>query len=189
MDAFPTPHLETERLVLTWPTLKQIQGFYDAIIGTNMFDTILWEGPERIDDLVDWWEENRKRDPNDSELTLSLAMIEKSSGKCVGGMGLAPKQEEPITVTISYTIAPVFQGKGYATESVRGLVEEAFTHRGVQRIRGPVFIGNEASKRVLEKAGFQLTGITPNALEKRGVSIDLWELSVTRKSWEEQSQG
>ena len=189
MDAFPTPHLETESLVLTHPTLEQIQGFYDAIIGTNMFDTILWEGPEQVDDLVEWWEENRKRDPDDTELMLSLAMIEKSSGKCVGGMGLGPKAEETTTVTISYTIAPVFQGKGYATEAVQGLVDEAFTHRGVQRIRGPVFVGNEASRRVLEKAGFQLTGITPNALGKRGVSIDLWELSLTRKSWEEQSQG
>ena len=189
MGAYPTPHHETERLHLTWPTLEQIQGFYDAIIGTNMFDTILWEGPEQVDDLVEWWEGNRKRDPDNPRLMLSLAMIEKSSGKCVGGIGLRPKEEEPTTVTISYTIAPVFQGKGYATEAVQGLVDEAFNHRGVQRILGPVFVGNKGSKRVLEKAGFQLDGITPNALEKRGVSIDLWELSLTRKSWEEQSQG
>ena len=39
------PLIETERLLLTWPTPEQIDGYYDSIIGTNIFDTIFWDGP------------------------------------------------------------------------------------------------------------------------------------------------
>ena len=103
---------------------------------------------------------------------------------CIGGAGLNPKVEEPATVTISYTMAPMAQGRGYATEAVQRLVDEAFTRRGVEHILGPVFVGNGASRRVLEKVGFQLDGITPDALVKRGVSIDMWNLSLGKERWE-----
>ncbi len=185
MGSWEPPRLQTARLILTWPTETQIEGFYDAIIGTDMFDTIVWDGPGGVEDLHAWWAGNREIDPTDLVLRFSVAMIEKSSGVCVGGAGLNPKAEDPTTVTIAYTIAPMAQGKGYATETVQGLVDEAFIHRGVQRILGPVFVGNGDSRRVLEKAGFQFDGITPNALVKRGVSIDLWNLSQARESWEE----
>ncbi len=185
MGFWEPPCLETARLILTWPTETQIEGFYDDIIGTDMFDTIVWDGPGCVEDLHAWWAGNRAIDPADPALPFSVAMIEKRSGVCVGGAGLSPKAEDPTTVTVSYTIAPMAQGRGFATETVQGLVDEAFTHRGVQRILGPVFVGNGASRRVLEKAGFQFDGTTPNALAKRGVSIDLWNLSLARESWEE----
>ena len=188
MSSFASPVLCTERLTLTWPTPDQIQGFYDAIIGTRMFDTILWEGPDSVGDLLEWWEGNRRRDPADPTVRLSLAIVEKHSGMCIGGAGLNPKVEEPATVTISYTMAPLAQGRGYATEAVQRLVDEAFTRRGVERILGPVFVGNGASRRVLEKVGFQLDGITPDALVKRSVSIDLWNLSLEKERWEASAQ-
>ena len=184
MPSFTSPVLYTERLTLTWPTRDQIQGFFDAITGTRMFDTILWEGPDCVGDLLEWWEVNRRRDPADPTVRLSLAVVEKHSGMCIGGAGLNPKADEPTTATISYTMAPKAQGRGYATETVLRLVDEAFTRRGVERILGPVFVGNGASRRVLEKAGFQLDGITPDALVKRGVSIDLWNLSLEKERWE-----
>ena len=184
MSLFVPPHLETPRLLLTWPTEEQVQGFYDAIVGTDMFDTILWDGPERVSELLEWWEQNRQRDPEDSTLLLSLAIIERATGLCVGSAALRPRAAEPTTVIISYTMAPMAQGKGYATEAVKRLVDQAFWHRGVQHILGPVFVGNVASRRVLEKAEFQLDGTTPGALMKRGVSIDLWNLSLSRSRWE-----
>ena len=184
MGSWEPPRLETARLILTWPTETQIEGFYDAIIGTDMFDTIVWDGPGGVEDLHAWWASNREMDPGDPALRFSVAMIEKSSSVCVGGAGLNPKADDPTTVTIAYTIAPMAQGKGYATETVLGLVDHAFTRRGAERILGPVFVGNGASRRVLEKAGFQFDGITPKALVKRGVSIDLWNLALAKQSWE-----
>ena len=58
------PRIETERLILTWPGSAQIDQYYDDIIGTNMFDTLYWDGPEDSSELHEYWEQNRKKDPH-----------------------------------------------------------------------------------------------------------------------------
>jgi RimJ/RimL family protein N-acetyltransferase len=61
-------------------------------------------------------------------------------------------------VEIAYGIAPEEQGKGYATEAAKALVELARTFPEVRVIRAHTLPDGAASKRVLEKCGFQHTG-------------------------------
>ena len=46
-------------------------------------------------------------------------------------------------------------GKGYATEGVRALIEAAFDALGIDRVRAETMTVNQASRRVLEKAGLR----------------------------------
>ena len=57
-----------------------------------------------------------------------------------------------------YWIAADERGKGYATEAATLLREYATTERRLRRLMARVFEGNEASKRVLEKIGFEQEG-------------------------------
>ena len=47
------PVIETQRLTLTWPDPEQIDGYYKAIQGTRIFDTIFWDGPADAQELHD----------------------------------------------------------------------------------------------------------------------------------------
>ncbi len=64
------------------------------------------------------------------------------------------------TVNIGYSVLPEFQGKGYATELVVGLVGWAVRQPGVARVLAETEWANPASVRVLEKAGFLHAGPT-----------------------------
>jgi RimJ/RimL family protein N-acetyltransferase len=81
-------------------------------------------------------------------------VIETATGLVVGGVGLfgAPRHGQ---TEIGYGIVPSRQGRGYATEAVATLVSLAFAHADVAIVANPD-PGNLASRRVLEKAGFQL---------------------------------
>ena len=182
--AFPTPTIETQRLVLTWPTADQTDGYYRDIIGSNIFDTILWNGPENPEELHSFWAVNRRRDPADYGLDLSLAVIEKSTGRYIGGVGLRPVNGNAAQIDLGYAFAPQAHGQGYATEAVGALVDDAFRHRGAERVFGGVFVGNFASRRVMEKNGFQLEGVHRRVVLKRGEWIDEWVLAITRPDWE-----
>lgn len=57
-------------------------------------------------------------------------------------------------VEIGYSVLPQFQGRGYATEIVGGLVRWAMEQPGVTRVVAETEWANPASVRVLEKAGF-----------------------------------
>ncbi len=71
----------------------------------------------------------------------------------VGGGGfLGPPQDG--TVQIGYSVLPQFQGRGYATEMVGGLVRWALEQPGVVRIAAETEWANPTSVRVLSKAGF-----------------------------------
>lgn len=58
------------------------------------------------------------------------------------------------TVEIGYSVLPRFQGRGYATEMVDGLVRWAMEQPGVNRVAAETEWANPASVRVLTKAGF-----------------------------------
>ena len=62
------------------------------------------------------------------------------------------------TAEIGYSVLPQFQGRGYATELVGGLVRWAVRQPGVARIMAETEWANPASVRVLSKAGFAPAG-------------------------------
>ncbi len=184
MSKSQPPLIETERLLLTWPTPEQIDGYYDSIIGTSIFDTILWDGPSDAQELHDWWTQGASRSPLDFSLSLSLAVIERASGRYVGGVGLRPVDGDPAIIDIGYAFAVDSHGKGYATEAVGALVDEAFGKRGAERVFGKVFVGNDGSRRVMEKLGFVCEGTLRRCVCKRGVWRDEWIIAITRPDWE-----
>ena len=182
--SFPPPRIQTSRLLLTWPTKEQIDGYYKAIIGTRIFETISWNGPTDPQELHDWWAECGSRDPSDFSLSLDVAVIEPSSGRYIGGISLRPVNGDPAIIDIGYAFAPDSHGKGYATEAVGALVDEAFSKRGAERILGNAFVGNTASRRVMEKLGFVHEGTQRHCQRKNGVWLDQWMIAITRPDWE-----
>jgi [ribosomal protein S5]-alanine N-acetyltransferase len=61
-------------------------------------------------------------------------------------------------VEIAYGISPEYEGKGYATEAAQALVDFAASCAEVRLIRAHTLPDAPASKRVLEKCGFEYVG-------------------------------
>lgn len=62
---------------------------------------------------------------------------------------------------LGFTLAPAYQGKGYATEAVSALLKHVFTERDLQRISAECDARNTSSARLLERLGFQQEGFRP----------------------------
>lgn len=58
------------------------------------------------------------------------------------------------TAAIGFSVLPQFQGRGYATELVGGLIQWAIAQPGVARVAAETEWANPASVRVLTKVGF-----------------------------------
>jgi len=93
----------------------------------------------------------------------------------VGTVGIYRRKGlEQFVGELGYWLGPSAWGKGYATEAARALTEHAFATTDLERIEGRVFAWNPASRRVLEKAGFQLEGLKRRAAFKDGQHVDEW---------------
>jgi [ribosomal protein S5]-alanine N-acetyltransferase len=102
-------------------------------------------------------------------------------GEAAGAIGIHPRiNEERHTAEIGYWLGETFWGRGIATAAVRRLSQRALNEMDLYRLFANVFASNQASMRVLEKAGFQREGVLRRAVVKEGVLMDAVVYGLTR---------
>jgi len=94
----------------------------------------------------------------------------------------------PQQADIGYWLGVPYWNKGYMTEAVRLVCYLSFRHLDAARAYATVFVGNNGSRRVLEKNGFSVDGTLRSHVFKRGQFVDSWFLTLLRSEWDA-SQG
>ena len=86
-------------------------------------------------------------------------------------------------VSIGYFIDPKLWGHGYATETVRAMVDFIFERFQCAEITADHFNDNPASGRVLEKAGFKVTGQGEATSKARAAAAPNTLYALKRPDW------
>lgn len=103
------------------------------------------------------------------ETSLAIAV----DGQAVGSIGLELRSDiHRRSAEIGYWLGREFWGRGIATEAVRAVSEFAFAQFDLCRLYAGVIEWNQASMRVLEKAGYQREGLLRAAVTKDGQTVD-----------------
>lgn len=87
-----------------------------------------------------------------------FGVVHKASGTVIGAAGFKGPPDANGVVEIAYGIVPAFQGRGYATEAARGMMEFACADPRVRTLRAHTLPQTNASTRVLAKCGFRHLG-------------------------------
>ena len=85
------------------------------------------------------------------------------------------------TAELGYYIGEPYWGKGYATSAVKQVCRFVFENTDIIRIFAEPFVNNQASRRVLEKAGFQLEGTLRSNAVKNGKVLDMALYALVRE--------
>jgi RimJ/RimL family protein N-acetyltransferase len=147
--------LVTERLVLrrSRPQDAESISAYRSDPDVNQYQGWDRTDPEGIRAEI---AEMESRAPGGAGGWVQFTVEERDGGRLVGDVGISAVDSEPSVVKIGYTIAPAFQGRGYATEAVRALVDYAFETLGAERVRAFAAAENVPSLRVAENVGLSL---------------------------------
>lgn len=94
------------------------------------------------------------------------AVILKSSGECIGRVGLWFPEGWP-GVELGWMITPAHQGRGYATEAAREGLNHGFDALQLDRIISLISVDNARSIRVAEKLG----GVLEDRIEFHGDTL------------------
>jgi RimJ/RimL family protein N-acetyltransferase len=119
------------------------------------------------------------------------AAVEKATGEFLGWFHFRPRQGAvPGEVELGYRLRKSAWGKGYATEGSRALIRKGFTELGVQRVVAETMAVNEASRRVMEKAGLRLvrTFHQPWPYPIDGDQFGDVEYALDKADWQQQDQ-
>ena len=89
--------------------------------------------------------------------------IEKD-GRVIGSIGLLPdprSPEDPSTMMLGYWLAEDQWNQGYTTEASKAVIDWGFAKGNLARITTCHFLFNDASRRVIEKCGFEKREVAP----------------------------
>lgn len=100
-------------------------------------------------------------------------------GEVVGAVGFSGVKWEH-KAEIGYWLAEKYWRQGIMTGAVKLAVKFGFKELKLKRIFATVFSPNLASKRVLEKVGFELEGVMKKDHKKNGRIYDSWLLAKVR---------
>jgi RimJ/RimL family protein N-acetyltransferase len=76
----------------------------------------------------------------------------------IGDIGVE-RHENGMQAEIGFTLARAYQGKGYAAEAVRALLDHLFAVDGLHKVSAECDARNAASARLLERVGFVREGL------------------------------
>lgn len=111
---------------------------------------------------------------NHATLTAPQNFAIDLDGEAIGGVGLDRRQDVfSGTAEIGYWVSEAYWGRGIATAAATFIADYGFGSFPIERLQAGVFAGNQASMRVLEKAGFTFEGCLRRAVKKEGRSLDL----------------
>jgi RimJ/RimL family protein N-acetyltransferase len=133
----------------------------------------LWEAIDSSRDHLEPWMPwvGRYRNPDDAlaytrrsqarwllREDLAVAIVERGTGRVVGGSGLHRIDWTYRLFEIGYWVSADAQGRGYASETVQLLARLAFDDLAANRVELRIDTQNIRSLRVAERLGFVLEG-------------------------------
>jgi RimJ/RimL family protein N-acetyltransferase len=94
-------------------------------------------------------------------------IVEAETGRLLGGLSIHHFDPLRDSIELGYWLLVDARGRGVATRAVRAAAEHAFAN-GIDRVEAHVRVGNAASERVLERAGFVREGVKRRYLRRGG---------------------
>ncbi len=158
------PAIRADRLDLRPLTADAVQALIDGdldrlqSLAGAVFPLPL-EAPPEMADALPYFVERLRAEPEIAPWWARL-LVRRETREAVGSAGFGGGPDEAGTVVIGYSVYPVFQGHGYATEAAGALAAWALSQAGVTNIRATIPLGHTPSLRVAEKLGMRPVGTT-----------------------------
>jgi RimJ/RimL family protein N-acetyltransferase len=114
---------------------------------------------------------------NGSEAVFLVTLHDKT---VIGACGLVLQEQAP---ELGYWLGVPYWGRGYATEALHAVIDYAFTDLAHEALQAGARVTNPASRRVLEKCGFQWTGVGLHRIRAINSSAPIDRFRLERGIW------
>ncbi len=174
------PVLLSERLVLRAPHEEDIDALAHLANNANVATMVSrMPHPYTTNDAADFVRRTKL-----GEIGKCVYAITKAdNGAFLGCCGVEPTGD-PNTVEIGYWLGEPYWNEGYTTEAAHALIDMVFrTRENVAQIDARCRVTNVASRRVVQKCGFQFQGSGLAASLALGSTVPVEWYRLDRKTW------
>jgi ribosomal-protein-alanine N-acetyltransferase len=169
--------LNTERLSLDLPRPDEAANLFSLIGGPDRREicaTLLWDGPEAIDEIEDWID--RCANATFSESGYHWVIRDREGvvadpGTPLGAIGTRPTGQAG-RGDVGYWLGKPYWGNGIMSESLTRLLRFGFEELGYLKMEAEVFTHNSRGTRLVERVGMTHEGTIRRAHLKYGEWVD-----------------
>lgn len=172
---------ETERLILRRIETGDARDLYEYASREETSRYLLWH-PHGSEYSTRFVIDGLKRDYKAGSY-FELAVILREKGKMIGTSGITSFDAQNRVAEIGYVISPDYWGMGFAVEAAAVLMNFAFCELGANRVEAKYMMGNENSRRVMEKLGMTFEGVQREKLYVKGEYRDIGICSILAKEY------
>lgn len=174
-------NLETERLLIRDLTLddKQAVFNYRSDAEANKFQSWI---PETLKDVEQFIERNNK-EFNQPESWYQVLITEKDTKAVIGDIGIHFFGSENLQVELGITLNKDFQGRGYASEALKGVINFLFSDLKKHRVMASIDPENIDSLKLMERIGFRKEGHFVKSLFWKNNWVDDLIYALLREEW------
>jgi RimJ/RimL family protein N-acetyltransferase len=167
--------LETERLALRRPTLADVKAIANLANDRRIAEnTRRLPHPYSQDHAIEFV----RALANDRRETVFLI---ENNYTPIGAVGVDWRQ--PDAPELGYWLGFEYWGQGFATEAARAVIDFTFEQFDVEHLISGARVANPSSRNILEKCGFQWSGVELHRFEALGSSTPVDCFRLTRGVW------
>ena len=175
------PTLETPRLLLRGMRVSDAPDMYEYACRPSVTEYLTWSPHPNVDytkeylaylshhytlgDFYDW------------------ALILKEENKMIGTCGFTRFHFANDSAEVGYVINPKYRGQGIAPEALLEVLRFGFEKLGLNRIEAKYIVGNDASRRVMEKVGMRFEGVHRGGMKIKERYRDIGVCAVLAKDF------
>ena len=176
------PELETDRFILRRLCPEDADDMYEYAHDAEVTKYLTWsphknkaytkeylhyiKGRYRVGDFFDW------------------AVVCKDTGKMIGTCGFTRFDYPNDCGEVGYVLNPIYYGQGIATEVVAKIIEFGFCRLELNRIECKYMVGNDASRRVMEKNGMVFEGVQRQKMLIKGQYRDIGICALLKRDFD-----
>lgn len=108
----------------------------------------------------------------------------KSEHKVIGSVSIEHVYPKHDRCELGWSLNVNYQGHGYASEALKGLIDYIFTATCMHRIHAFIWKGNDASVKLAERLGFKYEGVNLEARKKGDKYFDVLNFGLLKSQWE-----
>jgi RimJ/RimL family protein N-acetyltransferase len=173
--------LETERLLIRDITIYDKHAIFNYRSDTEANKFQSWI-PESLEDVENFIQRNNK-EFNQPESWYQVLITDMETKAVIGDIGIHFFGSENLQVELGITLNKFFQGKGYASEALKGVIDFLFNDLKKHRIMTSVDPDNVDSIKLMERIGFRKEGHFVKSLFWKNNWVDDVIFAILREDW------
>jgi RimJ/RimL family protein N-acetyltransferase len=172
----------TERLALRELEVSDAQRIFEYRSCADVSRFQSW-GTQSADAIQAYIRDQSEMEPGRPGSWYQIGIILLSSGELIGDCGFHVLETEPLQAELGIALAPQFQGRGYAAETLRALLDYLLVALGKDRAFGSVDPRNIRSMRLLQRVGMRKEAHRVKSLWFKGEWVDDVIFAITASEW------